>query len=235
MTFLAVADSAGQRGNALSPPEPPSILSRLRLETRGEHDAVEQVLDLIGSSLTRDGYRHRLEQFYGFYAPLEQALRARCALLEVRAVDVTVAAWSPSMCSALVPRLNKAAHLWQDLGHLGVLTATLSLCRELPPLEGPAEVLGCLYVLEGATLGGRLITRHIGTTFGITPATGGSFFEGYGENTGRMWQAMRRLLVRSVPDTQTENAIVANAIATFACLRRWCEPDEKQPEAHRHA
>jgi heme oxygenase len=235
MTFLAVADPAGQRGNALSPPEPPSILSRLRLETRGEHDAIEQVLDLIGSSLTREGYRHRLEQFYGFYAPLEQALRARCAPLDGRAGEATFAAWPVSMHLALVPRLNKTAHLRQDLGHLGVLTATLPLCRELPPLEGPAEVLGCLYVLEGATLGGRLITRHIGTTFGITPATGGIFFEGYGEDTGRMWQAMRHLLVSSVPDTQTENAIVANAIATFACLRRWCEPDEKQPEAHRHA
>lgn len=247
MPVFVIAGPAGQRGDALStspptPPSPPfppaaqpSILSRLRLETRREHDAVERVLDLIGGSLTREGYRHRLEQFYGFYGPLEQALRARCDPLDGCSGESTFTAWSMPMPSALLPRLNKSDLLRQDLRHLGVLTGTLPLCRELPALQTRAELLGCLYVLEGATLGGRLITQHIRTTFGITPATGGSFFEGYGDDTGKMWQAMRHLLVSGAPDKQTENAIVANAIATFACLRSWCESGEQQPGTHRCA
>ena len=52
------------------------ILSRLRAETRAEHDAIEAVLDLTGDGLTRDGYRRILERFYGFYAPLEPAIWA---------------------------------------------------------------------------------------------------------------------------------------------------------------
>ena len=35
---------------------PSSILSRLRIETRGEHEAVEQVLDLMSGSLTPAAY-----------------------------------------------------------------------------------------------------------------------------------------------------------------------------------
>lgn len=182
------------------------ILSRLRLETRGEHEAVERVLDLMDAALTADTYRHRLAQFYGFYGPLEAALQPRCAL----------------HLTALLPRLNKTALLRQDLERLGVSTADLPLCRQLPPIQTQAEVLGCLYVMEGATLGGRLITQHVQATFGIMPSAGGSFFEGYGQDTGKMWQAMRQLLLSCAVDAATENAIVANAIATFASLRAWC-------------
>ena len=211
MAVFAVPDHVNQDAapSCLQAPAPPAILNRLRLETRGEHDAVERVLDLMGTSLTRDSYRQRLAQFYGFYGPLEAALHTRCA--------------ATSPLATLSPRLYKTALLRQDLFHLGVTTGGLPLCCELPPIQTPAEVLGCLYVMEGATLGGRLITQHIQATFGITPATGGSFFEGYGDNTGKMWQAMRQQLVSCAVDTQTENAIVANAIATFACLRGWCE------------
>jgi len=226
MAVLVVTDPVSQHEAAFPPVAPSSILSRLRLETRGEHDAVEQVLDLMGSSLTHQSYRQRLEQFYGFYAPLEKALQSHGKSLTDRADGADRACKSPlsdAISSALAARLNKTAHLQQDLHHLGVSTHVLPLCRDLPPLRTQAEVLGCLYVMEGATLGGRLITQHVRAALGITPATGGSFFQGYGDDTGRMWQGMRQLLVSGSPDTQAENSIVTNAITTFACLRSWCE------------
>jgi len=216
MAASVVTDPVSQPEAASPSAAPSSILSRLRLETRGEHEAVEQVLDLMGASLTPEGYRHRLEQFYGFYAPLEKALQARALTLP------------PATRAALAARLNKTALLRQDLQHLGARAETLPLCSNLPPLGTQAEVLGCVYVMEGATLGGRMITQHIRTVLGITPITGGSFFDGYGDDTGRMWQGMRQLLVSSAPDTATENATVANAIATFASLRGWCESFQKQ-------
>ena len=212
------------QGVALSSPQAPassSILTRLRLETRAEHDAVERVLDLMGAALTREAYRRRLEQFYGFYGPLEAALKSRC---DTKAEDADESNLSGATLSALASRLTKTAHLRQDLHHLGVLTDDLPLCRRLPSLATQAEVLGCLYVMEGATLGGRMITQHVLVTLGITPTTGGSFFYGYAGDTGKLWQAMRHFLVSCAVDTQTEDAIVANAIATFACLRGWCDP-----------
>jgi heme oxygenase (biliverdin-IX-beta and delta-forming) len=237
MPALEVADPVNLQAATLSPVVPSSILSRLRTETRAEHEAVEQVLDLMSTSLTREGYRQRLQQFYGFYAPLEQALQARRDRVSGEAGEEAL---SPGTCSALAARLNKTAHLQRDLRQLGVMADDLPLCRELPPLRTQAEVLGCLYVLEGATLGGRMITQHVQATFGITPAAGGSFFEGYGADTGKMWQTMRQLLVSGAPDVQSENAMVANAIATFACLRLWCESGQQSSvraaiEATRHA
>ena len=188
-------------------PASSSILTRLRLETRCEHEAVERVLDLMDAALTEGTYRQRLAQFYGFYGPLEAALQTRCVL----------------HLASLLPRLNKTALLQQDLQRLGVSTADLPLCRQLPPIQTQAEVLGCLYVMEGATLGGRLITQHVQATFGIMPSTGGSFFEGYGHDTGKNWQAMRQLLIAGATDLQSENDMVASAVATFSALRCWCQ------------
>lgn len=136
---------------------PSSIISRLRAETRGEHDAVEQMLDLMNASLNREGYRHRLQQFYGFYAPLEAALKFN------------------SEHGADAARLNKTALLHHDLQQLGALIQNIPRCRDLPPLATRAEMTGCLYVLEVATLGGRMISQHARTTLGITLTTGGSF------------------------------------------------------------
>ena len=185
-----------------------SILARLRLETRREHSAVERAVDLMGSTLTRAAYTQRLVQFYGFYGPLEAALHAQFAALHLQ---------------TLAPRLNKTTLLRQDLHYLGVSTDALALCGDLPSADNEAEILGCLYVMEGATLGGRMIAQHIQATFNITPTTGGSFFDGYGDGTGKMWQAMRQLLLSCATDTETEDAMVVSAIATFAGLRGWCD------------
>lgn len=194
------------------------------METRDEHTAVEQVLDLMSTSLTRDGYCQRLAQFYGFYSPLEDALKAH-GKPQVRMAD---AAHPAGARFAVDPRLSKTALLKRDLQHMAVNTDELPMCRQLPPTETRVDALGCMYVMEGATLGGRLITQHIRSALGITPATGGSFFDGYGDDTGRMWQGMRQLLASSAPDRQSQDAMVASAIATFAGLRRWCQSNRQQ-------
>ena len=209
MVVHAAADSVNRPllPVAIQAHPPPAILTRLRLETRGEHEAVERVLNLMDTALSAAAYRQRLMQFYGFYCPLEAALHSRCT----------------GQLASLLPRLNKTALLRQDLQSLGLKVEDLPLCRQFPRIQTEAEVLGCLYVMEGATLGGRLITRHVQATFGIMPSTGGSFFEGYGADTGKMWQGMRQLLAAGAPDVQSENDMVASAIATFTALRCWCQ------------
>lgn len=220
MVIPSVSDDMNQNAATDTSALPTSsILARLRAETREAHKDLERVLDLTGSALTHDRYRRRLEQYVGFYGPLEAALRIRCTVPGDR--DGTAS----SSLEALVPRLHKTALLQQDLQQHQVSTKDLPLCRDLPSLETPAEVLGCFYVLEGATLGGRMIAQHISTTLGITSTTGGSFFEGYAGETGTMWHAMRHILVTCAVDVETEDVIVENAIATFTCLRQWCEPD----------
>jgi len=184
------------------------LLARLRAETRVQHDAIEQVVDLTGAGLTRAGYRRRIEQFYGFYRPLEdRMLRAGHG----------IAPWLDFRERLKTPLLE------EDLRALGDdAPGLLATCRELPGLDGPAELFGCLYVLEGSTMGGQLISRHIRQTLGVTPDAGGRFFNGYGTGTGPMWQQFRAALTRYSTATDTQDRVVAAARGTFDALRVWC-------------
>ena len=190
---------------------PCGILARLRSETRDAHNATEISLGLASESLSHTGYARCLARFFGFYHPLEAALHQH--------------ALRQPFDRLLAGRLDKTGYLTQDLRALGVRSAALALCSALPPLHTPAEVYGCLYVVEGATLGGRVIGPQLQARLGIDAGSGGRFFSGYGEATGAMWQALRRALVCAAPDLATENRIIASANATFLALRVWCEEE----------
>ena len=191
------------------------MLVRLRAETRAEHDAIEQALNLMDGQLALDGYRQRIEQFYGFYLPLEHNMLKRKAWL------------SPWLD---VGERVKTRLLAADLTALGgAPAASLPLCRDLPALEGSPECFGCLYVLEGSTLGGQVISRYIREKLNVTPEAGGLFFDGYGHRTGAMWRQFRMALTEfsattsHAGSTDTQDRVVAAARLTFETLRRWCQ------------
>lgn len=48
--------------------------------------------------------------------------------------------------------------------------------------------LGCMYVLEGSTLGSQILSRSFRERFDIGRHNGGAYFHGYGELTGKMWK-----------------------------------------------
>lgn len=180
------------------------ILARLKAETQAEHDAIERVLDLTSDALTLAAYRERLARLYGFHRPVEARLHA------VPGIDLHARRKHPLLLADL-----------HALG--GDDPEQLPLCVELPPLAGPADRFGCLYVLEGATLGGRVIARHVARTLGVTPASGGRFFHGYDARTAAMWQAFRGALAAFAEASASHDRIVAAAIATFRTLRVFCE------------
>ncbi len=190
------------------PVRPPAdILHRLRAESRPEHDALERELDLVESTLTLGAYRLRVEQFFGFYAPLEDRLGALGAFSSLR-----------------IGAERKAPLLAADLLALGVTAPSrLRQCGALPDFEGPAGVLGCLYVIEGATLGGQVIARHVQATLGIGPSSGASFFHGHGEGTRGRWRAFTAVLAAFGGDEGQQDAMVGSAIGTFRALRLWLQ------------
>lgn len=193
----------------------PATLSRLRTETRGQHEAIEQALMLMADQLTLPTYIRRLEQFYGFYKPVEDRICDDSGPLGAR------------LTARLTLAKRRKTHLLEaDLKVLRQCQGTpLALCRHLPRLVSAAECFGCMYVLEGATLGGVLISRHIETKLGVTPATGGRFFKGYAEQTGTMWQEFRTAITEFSLTTDDDDAVIETACATFEALRLWCEEE----------
>ena len=55
--------------------------------------------------------------------------------------------------------------------------------QRIPTPNSDSLAFGCLYVMEGATLGGQVIGRHVRQTLGVTPETGGRFHAAYGDRT----------------------------------------------------
>ncbi|MFO1500637.1 MAG: biliverdin-producing heme oxygenase [Verrucomicrobiota bacterium] len=192
-----------------NPTEIAPLLLRLRKETRPQHAALERVLGLLDKALSLGTYRQRLEQFYGFYRPVEGHLGA-LGDWRKRGLDVQ--------------ERRKVPLLEADLRALGVETPeSLPLCTELPDLGGVPEAFGCLYVLEGATLGGQFITEHLQRTLGLGPDNGARFFNSYGERVPEMWRSFGATLVAFASTAEIENAVVSAAGETFESLHRWLE------------
>ena len=186
------------------------ILERLKHETHAAHMRLEASVDLPRRLRSPESYRDLLARFYGFYAPLEPRILARA---EWAAHDFPIAP------RAKVPALERDL---MALGYTPEALAGLPRCTELPALASFPAALGALYVLEGATLGGQVISRAVRGQLGYTPETGCAFFASYGRELGPMWQAFRAFLTNvELEQPASADAIVVGAHATFAAFGAW--------------
>ncbi len=173
------------------------LLARLRQETTELHQQLERRLDLLRNDFTLDDYRRVLSRFHGYYEPWETRVRATAPeMIEGRA---------------------KAALIERDLAWLGRVCAGES-CRDMPMLDTGARVAGSMYVLEGATLGGRILERRMRARFGFN-GQGCEFFTGYGERTAAMWKEFGATLEKRPGEEHAE--IIRSAVETFQSIDRW--------------
>jgi heme oxygenase (biliverdin-IX-beta and delta-forming) len=185
------------------------IHALLKQRTADLHSSMEVQLGvLLSDEISVGQYAAVQKSFYGFYKPLEDRL---VEFLGRQLPEIQLAM-----------RL-KLPLLEGDLASLSVpadAIAKLPVCDKLPPLGTVPELLGCLYVLEGSTLGGKIITRHLKTVLSLKEA-GCSFFNSYGDNVGRMWSAFLSVLERHCEEYGDQEAIVNSACQTYASLERW--------------
>ena len=151
------------------------LRQELKRETADLHRRLEIDLGLLESELSLDRYRRVLEFFFGFYAPVEAGL-------------ARVASAGPPLG---FPLRARTALIESDLLSLGLSRrelADLPRCADLPRLSCPEELAGCLYVLEGACLGGQVIAPALRERLGVAKGSGASFFIGDAEGTPARWR-----------------------------------------------
>ncbi|WNG54751.1 biliverdin-producing heme oxygenase [Archangium gephyra] len=190
-------------------PEPRHLLQTLKAETRSHHERAERVVRLMSPDLTPSGYQRHLEALYGLYVPWEASL---AACLEGRFPELRLAE------RRKVPLLEEDL---RALGHEGASLARLPRHPGLPSLSEVPEALGTLYVLEGATLGGQLILRHLTRHFEGASVGGFAFFRAYGESVGPMWKAFGEALPRACPELALAPRVVRGAQDTFEAFEAW--------------
>jgi heme oxygenase len=177
------------------------LLTRLRQQTAALHREVEQEVDLLSPTLSRERYIRILQAFHAFFIPCEAALELYC----------------PESLASLWRGRSRAHRLQDDLRFLDSSPiAAAAGTVHVPDLSDPGTWLGALYVTEGSTLGGRIIARYLESHFGWCGGQGYSFFCGYGDNTAAQWRSLCSALEDAAPQG---NQIISGAHLTFVNLR----------------
>ena len=195
----------------------PSIIEDLRAATQTihlrlhGHPAFQPVLQ---DAPDVDGYTNLLTQLYGFHAPAE--------------------AWVFDAAAIHLPELDdlqqrrKMPFLEADLSVLGRPVHPESPAQQLawPITATRPSVLGCLYVIEGATLGGRDLARAIGPALhahGLPGTTGRQFLLAYEPRQGAMWRQYCQVLTAAAAKmTQSERQeLCQSAIRSFELMEGW--------------
>jgi heme oxygenase len=158
-------------------PRRASILERLRRDTAASHARAEAAVKLLHHDVTLADYR----------AYLSGTARVHAVMAPIIAGDVGLVTMLPD----LYARLDRGLSALADLTAMGA---------ESPPafdlatdrFASPGARLGALYVLEGASLRGRVLLPRIHMRFGDDVPT--TFLAGYGDATGRMWKSFTLVL-----------------------------------------
>jgi heme oxygenase len=203
--LMSSRDHAARRRTAAS-----TLRQHLKGETLALHQQLEAELGLLEPDLSIHRYCRVLCAFHGFYAPVEGSL-----------VRLTAAA--PPLG---FPLRARSELIESDLLALGLSRreiAELPRCTDLPRLSSTEDLAGCLYVLEGACLGGQVIASAVRQRFGVAKSSGASFFIGDAEATSARWILMLAWLEGLSAGGAQSEEIVASARATFLTLARWVE------------
>lgn len=185
------------------------LRKQLQEETKSLHDNIEQTFllkKILRQEITLSDYQLLIQKFYGFIRPCEVLIDSLT-------------------CKSVIKNRKKTPWLEQDSQALKLSNNNdpeLSMCLYLPVLSNYEEALGYLYVIEGSTLGGQIISKILKTQLQITMNQGGRFFYGYGDQTKAMWNNFCLELYRINPIEQ-KNKIIHSAIQTFTQLHEWLE------------
>lgn len=160
-------------------PTPPGVRQLLRQATHDSHHRLNRhplLVQLMQPGLDWKKYVLILEAYYHFYLGLE----ARMAEAERH-------------IPGAFPYGARRKSVWlaEDLAYFSVVPSPSPPETQgwgVGAIPGLGAMAGALYVVEGSSLGGLVISRRLAQLHGLTAQTGARFFNGYGANTDAYWQ-----------------------------------------------
>lgn len=192
------------------------FLQKLRSATTTAHQALEEnpaAKILMSPNVTWDAVDHYLKSMYGFVSGFEKIVfpmlenslpqlneRRKTQLLEVDLIESS----QKTNSLPVIP--------------FGILTAQY---------DNPSKAWGGMYVLEGSTLGGQIITRHLQRILGKGIESKINYLAPYGAHTGIMWKNFLHYFSEVATVICDEEEIIDSAIQTFSLLDNWINSTNK--------
>ena len=185
-----------------------SAIEGLRSATWASHQRLEKRLDIKSRFSRIDAYKTHLERMWGFCAAVERSIGS----------TLTNAALTDYESRRKLPLLTRdLVALGADAGSV----VSLALCPGIQVWREPASAFGCIYVLEGATLGGRTLLPVVCGRLGLTAERGAAFFASYGDRISMMWRVFGTALDAWCSSSERRECASAAAVATFEALDEW--------------
>lgn len=180
------------------------LFYRLKEETKIQHQQVEKVLvaELKNMSNLSD-YSDLLKKLYQFYNPIEKELQ--------KIIPV-------SFLSDISERKHNS-RLLNDIKNIDK-SFLPSFKENKLVIDNISYALGVMYVIEGSTLGGQIITQMILKKMPSENLNYTSYFTSYGNNTHIMWAKFKEEVLKST-DKINEDDVITGAKDTFTNLREW--------------
>jgi heme oxygenase (biliverdin-IX-beta and delta-forming) len=91
---------------------------------------------------------------------------------------------------------------------------------DLDFIQNESTAIGALYVIEGSSLGGQILSRQLETNLSLTPTRGGAYFAGYGTATAQRWKSFCRWANQRLTDLAGTECAAEAAQKTFNCFGR---------------
>ena len=174
------------------------LSEKLKENTKTDHQLLEvKLVAFIKAIRTTADYIKLLQLFHSYFGGLELLINQNFDTAHLP--DYTLR--------------RKTLALANDLSQMHAPIQALAAGDELPQISDHFQALGALYVIEGSTLGGSIISKMMQKLL-PDDDLGLSFFNSYGEDTIRMWQVFKQSLddEYNVPE---QDKIILSANETF--------------------
>jgi heme oxygenase len=174
------------------------VLGHLRLATTQHHQQLEDDLNVVERLSSPADRRAIVLRYYQMHA----------------AADAVLGVWLGDMADLDYTSRRRTPLLLSDLRDLGLSVPPLRDASALM-VASRAEALGALYVLEGSTLGGRVIRKALAARGHDHAGLG--FLDPYGDRTGERWKSFISVLEREGADDL--DGVALGGLAGFAQAR----------------
>ncbi len=182
-----------------------TLAERLREETKTEHASTEKaMMPLLKGSRDKETYSRLLCAMYTYLKPVEDAI--------FRKLDTT---HLPDQAS----RRNMDS-MAADLQAMDARGCTEQKTTDLPQINTPAQAFGALYVLEGSTMGGQIVSQIIRKNM-PEDLHHTRYFDSYGDQTRAMWgRFIASLNAYGEAHPEMHEEVLSAARETFALFEK---------------
>ena len=180
------------------------FLNNLRSQTLHLHTQLEQLpasIKLTSSNLLIEDYIHYLQLMQPVIYHTEQYI---FPLIKDVIDDVD--------------ERKKYQLLQNDLNYLQAKNSSAQFIFNTDKETDVAFALGIMYVIEGSTLGGRIILKNVQQVLGLNENNGASYFAGYQQKTSSLWKRFLDMLSSYQTTNKKEQKIIAGANAAFTSI-----------------